>query len=96
MNKRILSVILILIGLLVIIVNAQTKPFDSGFDGPIALLFEFAGPLVFTLGAMIFGYELLHYKKEGEWPEEISNKFLVFTIIMGLVASALIFIYRLL
>lgn len=94
MNKQFLSIILILIGALVIFINNPLKPFDSGFEGSLVYLFEFAGPLVFILGISIFGYQLANYIKEKEWPDVIPNTFLVYAIVVGLLASVALLVYR--
>lgn len=94
MNKVFLSIVFILIGALVIFINNPLKPFDSGVEGPLVYLFEFAGPSVFILGVSIFGYQLANYIKEKEWPDVIPNTFLVYAIVVGLLASIVLLVYR--
>ncbi len=95
MNPKILGVILTIVGAGMIIINAPLKPFDSDFEGPLVIVFEFAGPLVFTIGATVFGYQLRTYIKKKEWPEMLPQKLLVASIIVGLVVSVVYFIIRL-
>ncbi len=94
MNARIPSVILILLGSTLISLNYPLEPFESDFEGPLVMLFEFVGPLMFVLGSCIFSYQLTYYFKERDWSEIIPNGFLVYSFVAGFVASVLVLIFR--
>ena len=96
MNPKTLGIVLTIVGAVMIIVNAPLEPFDSDFEGPLVIVFEFAGPLVFSIGITVFGYQLRSFFLKKEWPEMVPQKLLVASIVFGLIASVILFLYRIL